>query len=104
MKGRVVFLIRLKPGMQDAFLSAYEQIRHVVAEGVEGHIVDQVCQSPDDPDRWLITSEWESLDHFLAWERTQGHRDLAKPLRDCFDESQSLKFEVRAETRGKTKQ
>jgi heme-degrading monooxygenase HmoA len=93
-----VFLIRIKPGTQEQFLKAYEGIRHDVAEGVDGHLVDQVCQSPDDPESWLITSEWESLEHFLAWERTEEHRDLVKPMRDCFAEARSLKFEVREET------
>jgi heme-degrading monooxygenase HmoA len=99
MTGRVVFLIRLKPGAEADFLAAYEGIRHLVAEGVPGHLVDQVCQSPDDPETWLITSEWETLAHFLAWERTAEHRELAKPLRDCMAESRSVKFEVREETR-----
>ena len=98
MKGRVVFLLRLKPGTAEQFLEAYEGIRHQVAEGVPGHILDQVCADPNDPDQWLITSEWESLDHFLEWEKTQEHRDLAKPMRDCFAEARSLKYEVREET------
>ncbi len=98
MKGRVVFLIRIKPGTQDQFLAAYEGIRHEVAQGVDGHLVDQVCQSPEDPDSWLITSEWENLEHFLAWERTEEHRDLVKPMRECMAEARSLKFEVREET------
>ena len=97
-KGRVVFLIRIKPGTQEAFLDAYEQIRHLVAGGVPGHLVDQVCQSPDDPDSWLITSEWERLEDFMEWEATQEHRDLVKPMRDCFAEARSLKFVVRQET------
>ena len=97
-KGRVVFLIRVKPGMKQQFLDAYESIRHVVAQGVKGHLVDQVCQSRDDGDSWLITSEWESLDDFLAWEATQEHRDLVKPMRDCMAEARSLKFVVREET------
>jgi heme-degrading monooxygenase HmoA len=99
MKGRVVFMLRLKPDHQQQFLDAYEAIRHEVAEGVPGHIADQVCADPNDPDAWLITSEWESLDHFLKWEATQEHRDLAKPMRDCFAEARSLKYEVREETR-----
>lgn len=98
-KGRVVFVIRLKPGMNEQFLSAYEAIRYEVARGVSGHIVDQVCQSPDDADSWLITSEWESLDHFLAWESTEEHRKLAAPLRACMDEARSFKYVVREETR-----
>ncbi|GAC1650240.1 MAG: hypothetical protein NVS4B9_41190 [Ktedonobacteraceae bacterium] len=84
--------------MVDQFLEAYQAIRHDVAQGVKGHIVDQVCQSPTDPQDWLITSEWESLDDFLEWERTQEHRDLAKPMRDTFAEARSLKYIVREET------
>jgi heme oxygenase (mycobilin-producing) len=98
MKGRVVFLIRLKPGLEEEFLRAYEGIRHEVAQGVKGHLVDQVCQSPTDSESWLITSEWESLDDFLAWERTEEHRELVKPMRECMAEARSLKFVVREET------
>jgi len=97
-KGRVVFILQLKPGTSEQFLAAYESIRYDVAKGVPGHILDQVCQSPDDEDRWLITSEWESLEHFLAWEATEEHRELVKPMRDCFAEARSLKYLVRQET------
>ncbi len=98
-KGRVVFVLQLKPGMSEQFLQAYESMRYEVASGVEGHLVDQVCRSPDDPDRWLITSEWRSLEDFLAWEATEEHRELARPLRECFAEARSLKYEVVEETR-----
>jgi heme oxygenase (mycobilin-producing) len=99
-KGRVVFAIQLKPGMQKQFLEAYEGMRYEVARGVKGHLVDQVCRSPDDPDSWLITSEWESLDDFLAWEATDEHRALARPLRECMAEARSLKYVVQRETAG----
>ena len=98
-KARVIFLLELKPGTSDEFLAAYEGIRHVVANGVKGHVVDQVCQAADDPDRWVITSEWESLDDFVAWEVTEEHRELIAPLRRCFADARSLRYEVRRETR-----
>ena len=98
MTGRVVFLIELEPGAEQAFLAAYEQIRHEVAAGVPGHIVDQVCRQRDTPGGWLITSEWESLEHFIAWERSDGHRELAAPLRACIASARSLKFDLVAET------
>jgi heme oxygenase (mycobilin-producing) len=97
-KGRVVFLVRLKPGAIGAFLAAYERIRDDVA-GVPGHIVDQVCRLRDGDDSWLITSEWQSLEHFLEWERSESHRQLAKPMRECIASAQSLKFDVVEETR-----
>jgi heme-degrading monooxygenase HmoA len=98
-KGRVVFLITLKPGSIAAFLEAYERIRDDVA-GVRGHIVDQVCRLRDGDDgTWLITSEWQSLECFLAWERSDGHRELAKPLRACIAAARSMTFDVVEETR-----
>ncbi|HEV7886644.1 MAG TPA: antibiotic biosynthesis monooxygenase family protein [Acidimicrobiales bacterium] len=97
-KARVVFLLKIKPGTSEQFLAAYEQVRHEVATGVEGHLVDQVCQDPADEDSWVITSEWEDLDKFLEWERTEEHRDLVKPMRECFAEARSLKYLVRRET------
>ena len=98
-KGRVVFLIDLKPGAEDAFLAAYEQIRHEVASGVDGHLVDQVCRVREGGDQWLITSEWQRLEHFLDWERSDEHRELARPLRECIASARSLKFDVVEETR-----
>jgi heme-degrading monooxygenase HmoA len=98
-KGRVVFLIQLKPGAEEAFLAAYERIRHDVAGGVPGHVADQVCRLRGEEDSWLITSEWETLERFLEWERSDGHRELARPLRECIASARSLKFDVVAETR-----
>jgi heme-degrading monooxygenase HmoA len=97
MRGRVVFLVQVPPERQAEFLDAYEAVRHVVAS-VDGHIVDQVCQSSTDPDQWLITSEWETIDHFLAWERSPGHRELAAAMRSCITEARSLRFVVRETT------
>ncbi|RFU82784.1 antibiotic biosynthesis monooxygenase [Streptomyces triticagri] len=97
-KGRIVFLIRLKPRSVDRFLAAYEDVRHQVAENVPGHLMDQVCQSPTDPDNWMITSEWDSLDRFLDWEASTEHRTLIKPMRECIDRAHSLRFVVREET------
>jgi heme-degrading monooxygenase HmoA len=98
MKGRVVFHIHLKPGCESDFIKAYEGVRRLVAEGVKGHIVDQVCQSIHDPLDWLITSEWESIDDFVAWERNPEHTALVAPMRACWDEAKSHKYTVRLET------
>lgn len=103
MKGRVVFLISLKPDISgEQFLEAYEAVRYEVAEGVKGHILDQVCQSPEDPRSWLVTSEWEDIDDFYKWESTEKHREQAKPMADCMEEARSFKFVVREETGART--
>jgi heme-degrading monooxygenase HmoA len=97
-RGRVVFLVRVPARRTRDFLAAYEKIRYEVAEGVPGHLVDQVCQSATDPEQWLITSEWDSLESFEAWERSEGHRTLVRPLRECMTEAKSLRFTVRLQT------
>lgn len=96
---RVLFMLRLAPGSADAFLRAYDDIRHEVAR-VPGHLRDQVCQATDDPDQWLITSEWRSADDFLAWESSPGHRELAGPMMRHVVQRRSLRFSVQRETSG----
>lgn len=99
MRARIVFLVRLVPGAEERFLAAYGAIRHSIASSVPGHVVDQLCQRDGEDDEWMITSEWERLEDFLAWERSDGHRDMVKPLRECIAEARSLRFLVKAETR-----
>ncbi|WP_229401453.1 antibiotic biosynthesis monooxygenase family protein [Micromonospora okii] len=98
-RARVVFLVRVPERRAGEFLRAYEAIRHLVAEGAPGHLMDQVCRSAADPEQWLITSEWVNLAAFEAWERSAQHRDLVRPLRECFSsEERSLRFLVYAQT------
>ncbi len=96
-KTRVLFLVRVAEGAEQRFVDAYDSIRHEVAN-VPGHLLDQVCQSTDDSRQWLITSEWESPEHFLAWERGDAHREMVKPLRDCLVQRQSMRFTIVRET------
>ena len=98
MKGRVVLHIRLKPGRASEFLQAYEAIRLQVSRDVKGHIIDQVCRAIDDPQNWLLTSEWECIQLFLEWERAPQHRHLIQPMRECWDEAKSTKYVVLLET------
>ncbi|TDB79149.1 MULTISPECIES: antibiotic biosynthesis monooxygenase [unclassified Micromonospora] len=97
-RARIVFLVRVAQERTEDFLRAYEAVRHLVAEGVPGHLVDQVCRSVTDPEQWLITSEWESLADFEAWERSPEHREQVRPMRECFTDARSLRFVIHAQT------
>ncbi len=97
-RARVVFLIRVPADRTADFLGAYDKIRYEVAGGVDGHLIDQVCQAERDPEQWMITSEWTSIEAFESWERSPGHRSLVAPMRDCLTEATSLRFVVRAQT------
>ena len=97
-RARVVFLVRVPVPRTEQFLAAYEEVRHLVAGGVPGHLVDQVCRSSTDPEQWLITSEWASLADFEEWERSPEHRELVRPMRECFTDARSLRFHIHAQT------
>ncbi|AXI80846.1 antibiotic biosynthesis monooxygenase family protein [Peterkaempfera bronchialis] len=96
-KLRVLFLIRLAEGGREGFLSAYESIRHSVAD-VPGHILDQLGAPVDDSRQWVITSEWETPEHFFAWQQSEEHRALVAPMGAWIEKAESLRFRVVEET------
>lgn len=96
---RVVLLLDVQDGAQQRFLEAYEQMRFQVS-AVPGHLADQLCQSIEDPSRWLITSEWEAPEPFLNWIDSPEHRAMVRPLSLCVRDTRSLRFTVFKETFG----
>jgi len=94
---RVLFMMDVLDGHQERFLEAYEQVRHQVA-GVPGHISDQLCQSLGNSSQWLITSEWESSEPFLAWVDSPVHRELVAPMSACLRSKSSLRYIIARET------
>ena len=82
---------------QERFLAAYERIRNQVAD-VPGHISDQLCQSLGNSSQWLITSEWQSSEHFLAWVDSPAHREMVAPMSACLGSKNSLRYVIMRET------
>lgn len=93
MSVRFVLDVRTQPGSRNDLLRAYAAIRARVSQE-PGLISHQLCQSTDDPERWLITSEWQSLEASSRWDRSDEHDRLTGPLRACFASASSTKLEV----------
>ena len=93
-----VLQVRVKPGSEEEFQRRYDALRERVAGGIDGHVVHRLCQGIDDQSRWMIFSEFETLEASQDWERSQEHRDLTMPLRECWDEAQRTSYVVRVET------
>ncbi|MEU9028850.1 SchA/CurD-like domain-containing protein [Streptomyces sp. NPDC048383] len=94
---RVVLLMDLHEGVQQQFFEAYEQLRHDIAS-VPGHLGDQLCQSFENPEQWLITSEWESAPQYLAWVNSEEHTEQVRPLGACVRTMRPMQFTVLKET------
>ncbi|MFI6038539.1 antibiotic biosynthesis monooxygenase family protein [Streptomyces sp. NPDC051315] len=95
----VVFTVRVIEGGEQGFLKLYDQIRKSVAR-TPGHIVERLGEPVDDSRQWVITSEWETPEHFFAWQQSEEHRALVAPLRQWVDSTQSLRFRIVKETVG----
>jgi heme oxygenase (mycobilin-producing) len=74
---------------------AYAALRSRLERGVPGLLAHQLCQDDDEPRRWIITSEWEEIEHSASWDRSEEHDDLVRPLRECFVRAGSRKYLVR---------
>jgi heme-degrading monooxygenase HmoA len=94
MSVRFILDVRLKPGAGDDLMRAYAALRERV-EQQPGLLSHQLCEAIDDPERFLVISEWESLDACAAWDGSEEHHRLIGPMRACFAQAQNTKFEVR---------
>ncbi|MEU6994899.1 cupin domain-containing protein [Streptomyces sp. NPDC046465] len=94
---RILFTVTVPEEKREDFLAAYEKVRFNVAK-TPGHIRDQICQASESSERWLITSEWKSIDEFFAWEKSTEHKELVQPMRACYSDPEFRSFTVVAET------
>lgn len=96
-RARIMFVVSVPEDKREEFLAAYDKVRYGVAN-TPGHLQDQICQSQQDPEQWLITSEWTSLDDFWAWEKSPEHKEMMQPMRDYYTKVEFRSFSVVAET------
>ena len=94
MSVRMIVDVRVKPGSQDELRRSYAALRDGVRQQ-PGLLDHQLCQAADDPERWLVISEWESLEDSQAWDRSEEHARLLAPMRACFAQASRNAFEVR---------
>ncbi len=94
MSVRLVVDVRIKPGSREDLLGAYAALRERV-EREPGLIGHQLCESMDDGERWLVISEWESMESSNAWDASEDHARLLAPMRACFAQASRSSFHVR---------
>ena len=95
MPARFVLDFQISPGREEDVLRAYAALRERLEQGVPGLLGHQLCQNVDDPERFIITSEWEDLEASTSWDRSEEHNELVGALRACFARASSTKYEVR---------
>lgn len=80
MPARVMVFARIGPGDRPAFEKAFASVSAAV-RGTPGHLRDELLRSEDEPGAYVLLSEWESREAFLAWEDAPIHREATTPMR-----------------------
>src|ERR1700691_6671615 len=85
MAARVMVFAKINRADADAFEAAYAQVTANV-KGTAGHIGDELLRRREPPDAaeeplsYILLSEWESKDAFLAWEESVAHVAKRSPM------------------------
>lgn len=77
---RVMVFAKIKPGEEKAFEAAYAEVTRKV-KGTEGHLRDELLRNTKEPSSYILLSEWESKERFLAWEDAPIHMQTTTPMR-----------------------
>jgi heme-degrading monooxygenase HmoA len=80
MPVRVMVFATIKPGTQEAFEAAFAKVTQQV-KGTKGHMRDELIKDTTNPDAYILLSEWESREAFLAWEDAPIHKETTTPMR-----------------------
>jgi heme-degrading monooxygenase HmoA len=93
-RARVMVFANIREGEGEAFEKAYAQVTATV-KGTPGHIADELLRRDDDPHKYVLLSEWESKEAFLAWENAPVHLNKRNPMTPYWEgRVERLIFEV----------
>ncbi|WP_131744857.1 antibiotic biosynthesis monooxygenase family protein [Frankia sp. Cppng1_Ct_nod] len=80
MTARILVFASVAPELAHGFEQAYTQVTARM-KGTPGLLGDELLRDGEDPGRYLLLSEWESEEQFLAWESAPIHQEITVPMR-----------------------
>jgi len=80
MTARVMVFATVAKEHTEEFEAAYRSVTGAV-RGTAGHLRDELLREHGRPGGYVLLSEWESAEAFLAWEDDPVHRQLTTPMR-----------------------
>ena len=80
MVARVMVFADIREGEEEQFIEAYKGVTAKV-KGTKGHIRDELLRQEGAASSFILLSEWESKEDFLAWEDNPVHMATTTPMR-----------------------
>jgi heme-degrading monooxygenase HmoA len=90
---RASLYMKVKPGQGDSFVSAWREIAAEVKKA-PGNVRQALTRDPDDPDSFVVTSDWETREAFHKFETSPEQDDLTAPLRQLRDSARMTVHEL----------
>jgi quinol monooxygenase YgiN len=78
---RATLHMKVKDGRGADFERAWRAIAEEVRK-VPGNVRQTLARDPEDPDSFVVTSDWTNREVFGAFERSPEQDELTAPLRD----------------------
>ena len=78
---RATLYMKVKDGRGDDFETAWREIAEEVRKA-PGNVRQALSRDPDDPDSFIVTSDWSDREAFGQFERSPEQDELTAPLRD----------------------
>jgi heme-degrading monooxygenase HmoA len=78
---RATLYMNVKEGRGQEFERAWRAIAEEVRK-VPGNLRQALSRDPDDPDSFVVTSDWSSPEAFGKFERSPEQDELTAPLRE----------------------
>ena len=85
--------MNVKAGRGDEFERAWRAIADEVRKA-PGNVRQALTRDPDDPDNFVVTSDWDSPEAFHAFETSPEQDDLTAPLRELRDSARMTVHEL----------
>ena len=80
MSARIMVFAKIRQGEEAKFEAAYAEVTRKV-KGTPGHISDELLRDTGEPGSYILLSEWQSKEAFLAWEDAPIHMQTTTPMR-----------------------
>jgi quinol monooxygenase YgiN len=90
---RATLYMKVKDGRGEDFERAWREIAEEVRKA-PGNLRQALSRDPDDPDSFVVTSDWDDREAFGSFERSPEQDELTAPLRELRESARMTVHEL----------
>jgi heme-degrading monooxygenase HmoA len=91
MPVRMMLFSTIDADHETEFEAAFSVVRERVAT-VPGHVREELMRQHDQPGAYVLISDWDSREQFMAWLRSAQHDEMTAEMRPYFLRPSEMRF------------